>query len=160
LAEFWPVRISEHGQIPIEESLLFLPIGGESAKYEGFLLAFAFKDYTFAFIFGLCASTRFRVDEYMRLNYLQSAGTARGLQRCPDFLRFKWRKVYFPLHTVKIISTGTSGRTSSMPSPRGPFTDAVILVPDINVVCDDPIDLTSELSARGFVMVLENPRKT
>jgi len=46
-----------------------------------------------------------------------------------------------------------------MPSPRGPFTDAVMLVPDINVVCDDPIDLTSELSARGFVVVLENPSR-
>ena len=56
-----------------------------------------------------------------------------------------------------MISTGASGRTSSMPSPRGPFTDAVMLVPDINVVCDDPIDLTSELSAWGFVVVLDNP---
>ncbi len=60
---------------------------------------------------------------------------------------------------VKMISTGTSGSMSSMPSPRGPFTDAVMLVPDINVVCDDPIDLTSELSARGFVVVLENPSR-
>jgi len=67
--------------------------------------------------------------------------------------------VYFPLHMVKMISTGTSGRMSSMPSPRGPFTDAVMLVPDLNVVCDDPIDLTSELSARGFVVVLEHPSK-
>lgn len=77
----------------------------------------------------------------------------------PDFLRFRWRKVYFSLHMVKMISTGASGRTSSIPSPRGPFTDAVMLVPDTNVVCDDPIDLTSELSARGFVVVLDNPSK-
>lgn len=83
-----------------------------------------------------------------------------GHKECMEVsLRFMWRKVYFPLHMVKMISTGASGCTSSMPSPRGPFTDAVMLVPDSNVVCDDPIDLTSELSVPGLVAVLDNPSK-
>jgi len=77
MAEIWPRRIPKHSQIPTEKSLLFLLIGGESAEYEGFFLAFAFKDYAFAIRFWLCAGTRLRVDEYMWLNYLQSAGTER-----------------------------------------------------------------------------------
>ena len=68
MAVFRVMRVSEHGQIPTEKSLLFLPIRGESAEHEGFVLGLAFEDYAFAFLFGLCAATRLGVDEYMWLN--------------------------------------------------------------------------------------------
>ncbi len=77
MAEIWSMRMSKYRQIPTEKSLLFLLIGGESAECEGFFLAFAFKNYAFAVGFGLCAGTRFGVDEYVWLNYMQSAGTER-----------------------------------------------------------------------------------
>lgn len=54
---------------------------------------------------------------------------------------------------------GGSGRMSSIPLLRGPFTVAVMLVPDNSVVCDVPKDLTSEPVLLGFVPVLEIPVK-
>lgn len=58
-----------------------------------------------------------------------------------------------------MIRLGGSGRMSSMPPLRGPFTVAVMLVPDSSVVCDVPKDLTSEPAMLCLVAVLEMPVK-
>lgn len=66
MAELRVMRVSEHGQIPTEKSLLFFPIGREFAEDKGFFLTL--KHYALALDFGLCAGTRLGVDEYMLLN--------------------------------------------------------------------------------------------